>query len=79
MIKAEKFSETHVKHYSDSGKKIRQIETGRIYDEAVDVVPCRFTYEETDIDAEIFIDTDNKATETDYINALEELGVNFDG
>lgn len=27
---------------------IRQVETGAIYSEAVDVVPCEFTYEEID-------------------------------
>lgn len=75
MLKVENVSDNLIRHYSDEGKKILQIETGILYDEAVDVVPCRFTYEETDIDAEII----NEATETDYINALEELGVNFDG
>lgn len=34
--------------YSTNGFKIRQIETGQVYDEAIDVRPCRFTYEETD-------------------------------
>ena len=33
--------------YSDEGYLIRQIETGRIYGEAYDTYPCRFTYEET--------------------------------
>lgn len=37
-----------VRHYSDSAVMIRQIETGNIYEDAVDVVPCRYTYEETD-------------------------------
>lgn len=37
-----------VRTYSDSGLKIRQIETGDVYDDAVDVAPCRYTYEETD-------------------------------
>lgn len=37
-----------VKHYSDQNLKILQKETGIVYDDAVDVVPCRFTYEETD-------------------------------
>lgn len=37
--------------HSDNNKKIRQIETGIIYDEAYDV-PNRYTYEETDIDIE---------------------------
>lgn len=40
--------ENLVKHYSDQGMYIRQIETGIEYSEAVDVVPCRYTYEETE-------------------------------
>lgn len=41
-----------VRHYSDTGMRIRQIETGVEYEEAVDTVPCRYTYEETDISIE---------------------------
>lgn len=48
MIVEEILSETLVRHYSDKAVKIRQVETERIYDEAVDVIPCRYTYEETD-------------------------------
>lgn len=33
--------------YSDE-YYIRQIETGVVYDEAYDVIPCVYTYEETD-------------------------------
>lgn len=36
-----------IRHYSDENFKIRQIETGIIYDDALDVIPCPFTYEET--------------------------------
>lgn len=36
-----------IKTYSDKNLKIRQIETGDIYDEAIDI-EGRFTYEETD-------------------------------
>lgn len=36
-----------IKTYSDKQLKIRQIETGDIYDEAIDI-EGRFTYEETD-------------------------------
>lgn len=36
------------KTYSDLGLKIRQIETGNIYDEAIDLESKEFTYEETD-------------------------------
>jgi hypothetical protein len=43
---------TRVRHYSDENLKIRQIETGIIYDDAVDVIPCKYTYEETDIPIE---------------------------
>ena len=34
--------------YSDAGFKIRQIETGIVYNTAVDVETANFTYEETD-------------------------------
>ena len=39
-----------IKHESDCGKIIRQVETGREYSSAVDVIPCRYTYEETEKD-----------------------------
>ena len=35
-------------HYSDKGMKLLQVETGIMYDEAIDIVPCRYTYVETD-------------------------------
>lgn len=35
-----------VKHASDSGKSIMQLETGRVYEEAVDNYPCAYTYVE---------------------------------
>ena len=38
---------TLIRHYSDTGIMILQVETGIEYEEAVDVVPCRYTYEET--------------------------------
>lgn len=57
--------------YSDSGKTLLQIETGVEYDEAIDVVPCKYTYEETNNDVDI------TATELDYRNALETMGVKF--
>ena len=39
---------TLVKHESDSGKYIRQVETGIEYSSAVDAIPCKYTYEETE-------------------------------
>lgn len=35
-----------VRHYSDDGKQIMQVETGKVYDEAVDIYPCPYTYVE---------------------------------
>lgn len=41
--------ETRERRYSDQNVMIRQIETGALYEDAVDVIPCKYTYEETDI------------------------------
>lgn len=48
MLKSEQINDKLIRHYSDDGKMIRQVETGYVYVEAVDVIPCRYTYEETD-------------------------------
>ena len=48
MIREEMMDGGFVRHYSDAGLYIRQIETGCVYDDAIDVVPCRFSYDETD-------------------------------
>ena len=52
MIIEEMVTPKRIRHYSDENLKIRQIETGRIYDDAVDRYPCKYTYEETDIPIE---------------------------
>lgn len=39
---------TRVRHYSDEGMYIEQVETGIRYEDAVDVIPCKYTYIETD-------------------------------
>jgi hypothetical protein len=39
--------------YSDENYKIRQIETGVIYDEAIDIENAPYTYEETDEPIEV--------------------------
>ena len=44
--------ENRERRYSDLNMKIRQIETGNLYDDAVDIIPCPYTYEETDISIE---------------------------
>lgn len=52
MIVEQNISDALVCHYSDAGVMIRQVETGALYSEAVDVQPCRYTYEETDTPVE---------------------------
>ena len=49
MIQVEYLNEgTLIRHYSDSGLSLLQTETGIKYPEAVDIVPCPYTYLETD-------------------------------
>jgi hypothetical protein len=69
MIKTELIKEgTLIRHYSDKGMKLLQVETGVVYSEAVDVVPCQYTYEETENPVE-------QDELVDAINALRILGV----
>ena len=51
MLQTETIND-RVRHYSDNGMMLRQIETGALYEDAVDVIPCLYTYEETDIPIE---------------------------
>lgn len=39
-----------IKHWTDDPehKTLLQVETGAMYDEAIDLYPCAFTYEEID-------------------------------
>ncbi len=52
MVIEEMMSEHLVRHYSDKGLCLKQVETGIVYVDAIDTIPCRFTYEETDIPIE---------------------------
>lgn len=59
---------------------IRQIETGNIYQEAVDILPCSYTYEETDIPLPSEEEENNDVAEC----IIEELGsinnpINYNG
>ena len=38
-----------IRHYSDAYLKIEQVETAKLYDEAVDAIPCPYTYIETNV------------------------------
>ena len=44
---------TLIKHYSDKGFVLLQTETGFKYSEAIDIIPCPYTYTETDEPIEI--------------------------
>lgn len=48
----EKMNDNLVHHYSDEGCYILQNETGIKYSDAVDVIPCQYTYTETDMPIE---------------------------
>ena len=76
MIVSEQINDALVRHYSDSHMLIKQVETGNLYDEAVDVVPCRYTYTETD--TPVLTDV-APTTESEYIGYLKQLGVDVDG
>lgn len=45
---ANEIAENGTEGYDQATHKIKQVETGIIYDEAVDIMPCPFTYEVTD-------------------------------
>ena len=69
MIKTEILKDgTLIRHYSDKRMKLKQVETGFVYDEAIDVIPCKYTYEETNEIVE-------QGELADAINALNILGV----
>lgn len=55
MIKTEQTND-RIRHYSDTGNMIYQVGTGNLYEDAVDVVPCPYTYEETETPIERELD-----------------------
>lgn len=52
MIKTEIINNKFIRHYAEDDKgvkyKIKQVETGVMYDEAVDLIPCKYNYVETE-------------------------------
>lgn len=45
---ANEIAENGTEDFEKATYKIKQVETGIVYSEAVDVVPCRYSYEVTD-------------------------------
>lgn len=66
-----------VRHYSDCGKMILQVETGTIYSEAVDAYPCRYTYEETEESAEDYAPEESLPGFMGNVTTLEELSAAY--
>lgn len=51
MLKQEKITINNkelLHTYSDNNKYILQVETNNKYDEAYDIIPCKYTYKETE-------------------------------
>lgn len=47
MVKEETISKKLIRHYSDDeSMALLQIETGNVYEDAIDLIPCKYTYEE---------------------------------
>ena len=53
MIITETRTDGLIRTYSDTGKKIRKVDTDEIYDEAIDLATSGYTYVETDESDEI--------------------------
>ena len=65
MINTEYLNDgTLIRHYSDTGMIILQNETGIEYSEAIDIVPCPYTYTETDKPIESENEADSKEHRT---------------
>lgn len=72
MIKIEYLNDgTLIKHYSDEGYLLLQNETGIKYSDPVDVVPCAYTYTETDEFPDG--DGDGEISGEDFLAMVEEV------
>ena len=58
---------TRIRHYSDQNMMIRQVETDILYEEAVDYIPCKYTYEETN---EPIVSPDEEIDDTEAMRLL---------
>ena len=68
MIVTEQIGNNRIRHYSDAGFRILQNEPGAVYDDAVDVLPCKYTYSETE-----------ELIESDEISDTEALNIIIGG
>jgi hypothetical protein len=57
LFKTRKDGVNLYKSYSDENVKLKQVETGVLYDSPIDVEEANFTYEETDVPIEeVYVD-----------------------
>lgn len=70
MIKTEYLNDgTLIKHYSNAGYLLLQNETGAKYAEPIDLIPCQYTYTETNE----LVDGDEEISEEEFFNMIEEV------
>lgn len=70
MIKFEYLNDgTLIRQWSDAGVMLLQVETGAMYSDPVDLVPCRYTYVET----EEPVDGEEEITDEEFVDMLEEV------
>lgn len=62
---------TLIKHYSDAGFLLLQNETGAKYSEPIDIVPCPYTYTETDEYADE--EDGTEITDEEFVDMIEEV------
>ena len=67
MIIEERIGADKVRHYSDSGKMIRQVGFVGLYESAIDAYPCPYEYEEYDGQPE------DESTPEELIEMLEGI------
>lgn len=60
---------TLIRHYSDAGYMLLQNETGAIYSDPIDVVPCRYTYTET---TEL-VEPEEEITGDEFLTMVQEV------
>ena len=71
MIKTELLNDGKlIKHYSDKGVMLLQNETGIKYSDPVDVVPCKYTYTETDEPIE---ENNEEITGEEFLEMVKEV------
>ena len=74
MIDFELLNEgTLIRHFSDKGVKLLQVETGAVYSDPIDIIPCPYTYEETEELIESDEDNSDEMNETEAKAAAYDI------